>query len=438
MSKLSLIIKREFYAKVKNKTFIIMTFLTPIIFLIVAFLIGYLSKVNNDKVNRYGVYDKNHIIEKGILKDSNNLKFIDLSDIPFDQAKKMAFESYKGLINVPSEVNSVVELETKVQLLSDKTPKYSVISSIERMLNKYITKYKLEQIGIDSKTIEKNTSKVSLVLRKKDSNKVNIKYDNEIKAYSGAALGYFIMMFILIYGNFVMRSVIEEKSNRIIEIIISSVKPFELMLGKITGNAFAGIFQFCIWVCSIVLIYAVASSFIAVDVNTAEELQTINELGELKDLEKMILNLKISILEMPYVKLIIGFLFFFLGGYFLYSSLYAAIGAAVDSETDSQQFLMPIMLPLILGVYIGMFTVIDEPHGTIATLFSFIPFTSPIVMTMRIPLGAPLWQIILSILVLFATFVIVVWVSGKIYRIGILSYGKKPTWKQLYKWIKLS
>ena len=244
------------------------------------------------------------------------------------------------------------------------------------------------------------------------------------------------MMFIIIYGNMVMRSVIEEKTNRIIEIIISSVKPFQLMMGKIIGTSLAGVLQFAIWAIIGIGIMFISSAFFGVNPGptggmSPEMMQAAqSEMGG-----TMALYLK-ELWTLPITTLVISFIIYFIGGYFLYSSFYAAIGAAVDNETDSQQFLLPIIMPLILGVYIGFFTVMNDPHGTIATVFSMIPLTSPIVMLMRIPFGVPLWQLLLSITILFATFFFVVWFASKIYRVGILMYGKKPTYKELFKWLK--
>ena len=233
-----------------------------------------------------------------------------------------------------------------------------------------------------------------------------------------------------------MRSVIEEKTSRIIEIIISSVKPYQLMMGKIIGNSLAGILQFAIWaIVGAILLFGVSAFFgiqtgAQASVDPAMMNAVQHELGTtMQSYIKEIFNL-------PLGTLITCFVIYFIGGYFLYSSFYAAIGAAVDSETDSQQFLLPIIMPLMLGVYIGFFTVVNDPHGTVATVFSMIPLTSPIVMLMRIPFGVPWWQLALSITILFATFLGVVWFASKIYRVGILMYGKKPTWKELYKWLK--
>ena len=251
-------------------------------------------------------------------------------------------------------------------------------------------------------------------------------------AFGGLA-GYLIMMFVIIYGNMVMRSVIEEKTNRIIEIIISSVKPFQLMMGKIIGTSLAGILQFLIWAVLGGVLFTVVGSVLNVEMGggaamAQEQVAQASDSGL-----EVIFN---EIAKLPLGLMFVCFLIYFIGGYFLYSSLYAAIGAAVDSETDTQQFVLPIIMPLMLGVYVGFFTVISDPNGTVATVFSMIPLTSPIVMMMRIPFGVPVWQVIVSMALLFGTFLGVVWFAGKVYRIGILMYGKKPTYKEIFKWMK--
>lgn len=245
------------------------------------------------------------------------------------------------------------------------------------------------------------------------------------------------MMFIIIYGNMVMRSVIEEKTNRIIEIIISSVKPFQLMMGKIIGTSLAGILQFLIWAIVGAVLFFVAQSFLGLQTGASGSVspEMIEAAQSTETISKIQLYFN-EIWNLPLGTLVTCFVIYFIGGYFLYSSFYAAIGAAVDSETDSQQFMLPVIMPLMLGVYVGFFTVINDPHGMVATVFSIIPLTSPIVMLMRIPFGVPLWQLLLSIVLLFGTFIFVVWFAAKIYRVGILMYGKKPTWKELFKWLK--
>ena len=259
-----------------------------------------------------------------------------------------------------------------------------------------------------------------------------------LKIGIGMGAGYLIMMFILIYGAMVMRSVIEEKTSRIIEVIISSVKPFQLMLGKVIGTALAGLLQFFIWSLIIFILMIGASMFFGVDMM---EMQTSGISEEQKEAMAQMASsegqlLFQEIFKLPLATIFILFIFYFLGGYLLYSSIYAAIGAAVDNETDTQQFMLPVILPLMLGVYVGFASVISEPHGTIATVFSMIPFTSPIVMLMRIPFGVPWWQITISLALLLITFLVMVWFAAKIYRVGILMYGKKPSYKELYKWLK--
>jgi len=246
------------------------------------------------------------------------------------------------------------------------------------------------------------------------------------------------MMFIIIYGNMVMRSVIEEKTSRIIEVIISSVKPFQLMLGKVIGTASAGLLQFFIWSIVLAIIMTIASAVFGVEMSSNVAMQgSTDQMEVVKNAMGNEMELLVSeIWKLPLGLMFSMFLFYFLGGYLLYSSIYAAIGAAVDNETDTQQFMLPVILPLMLGVYVGFSSVIGDPHGTIATVFSMIPLTSPIVMLMRIPFGVPWWQLAISMTLLIITFIAVIWLAAKIYRVGILMYGKKPTYKELYKWLK--
>ena len=433
MSILTLIIKREFIAKVRNKSFIVMTFLSPLLFVGVAFLVGFLANMNKDEVTKIAIHDELGIL-KSDFKNSKETVYIDLSKMPLSAAKDTASENYSGLIYVPRVAN-VQELIEKVEYISDESPSMEFIMKMENVIDNELTKNNLKELGFDADKIE-NSKVNSNIKLTKFSGEDTIKGINEMKVAIGGVFGYLIMMFIVIYGNFVMRSVIEEKTSRIIEIIISSVKPYQLMMGKIIGNSLAGILQFAIWaILGGFLLFGISAIFgIETGAQASVDPAMMNNVQQgfgitLQSYLKEFFNL-------PLATLVICFIIYFIGGYFLYSSFYAAIGAAVDSETDSQQFLLPIIMPLVLGVYIGFFTVINDPHGTVATVFSIFPLTSPIVMLMRIPFGVPLWQLILSISVLFGTFLSVVWFASKIYRVGILMYGKKPTWKELYKWLK--
>ena len=433
MSKLALIVKREFIAKVRNKSFIVMTFLSPLLFVGIALFVGYLSNMKSD-LKTIAIHDETGRFVNE-FKSDKEYKYLNLSKVDVKVLRDSVLnESYEGLLVIPNNSQND-SLQNQVQYISNDSPSIVYISELEDVITKKMTAENFQRVGLDTIKINKAKADVSIQLNKA-SGETALKGLNEIKIFIGGAFGYLIMMFIIIYGNMVMRSVIEEKTSRIIEVIISSVKPFQLMMGKIIGTSLAGILQFLIWaILGLAAMFVMTTVFGAqmgatTDAQTQALQAAQNQIGgELQ----LYLN---EILNLPIATILVSFIIYFIGGYFLYSSFYAAIGAAVDNETDSQQFLMPIIMPLILGVYIGFFTVVNDPHGTVATVFSMVPLTSPIVMMMRIPFGVPLWQIVLSITILFGTFFGVVWFASKIYRVGILMYGKKPTWKELYKWLK--
>lgn len=433
MSILKLIIKREFIAKVRNKSFIVMTFLSPLLFVGLGVFIGYLGSMKSD-VKEIVIHDEAQLF-KNEFKNDEEFTFLDYSQVNIEALKdSIKTERYAGLLYIPKSENKQL-LEKTIQYISNDSPSMSFISGIEDVIEKKITSENLVASGLDTIAIAKANSKVNINLTKA-SGEETLKGLNEIKIGIGVAFGYLIMMFIIIYGNMVMRSVIEEKTNRIIEIIISSVKPFQLMMGKIIGTSLAGILQFVIWAILGAILLFVGTTLLGLDMGATPAVSPqLLETAQSDNLLKMQLYIA-EFKNMPIGTLLVSFVIYFIGGYFLYSSIYAAIGAAVDNETDSQQFLFPIIVPLMLGVYVGFFAVMKDPHGSVATIFSMIPLTSPIVMLMRIPFGVPLWQIAISILMLFATFFLVVWFAAKIYRVGILMYGKKTTWKELYKWLR--
>lgn len=425
MSILTLIIKREFIAKVRNKSFIVMTFLSPLLFVAIALLVGYLSTLKSDP-KIIGIHDESGLFVNE-FKDDAEYHFSDMTPIDLKVIKdSIVAENLEGLIYIPKIADNN-ELQSKIQYISNESPGMSFVNQIEETIAAKITQSNLKNANLDAKAIEAANAKVSINLEKATGGE-SVRGLNEIKVIIGGLFGYLIMMFIIIYGNMVMRSVIEEKTSRIVEIIISSVKPFQLMMGKIIGTSLAGILQFLIWaVIGLALMFA-AQAFFGANVSPGMPAGAVEQ-GTVATYVSELMNL-------PIATILISFIVYFIGGYFLYSSFYAAIGAAVDNETDSQQFLMPIIMPLILGVYIGFFTVMNDPHGTVAVVFSMIPLTSPIVMLMRIPFGVPIWQIVLSVTILFGTFLGVVWFAAKIYRVGILMYGKKPTYKEMIKWLK--
>lgn len=437
MSIISLIIKREFIAKVRNKSFIVMTFLSPLLFVGIAVFVGYLSTMKAD-TKRIAIHDETGLFANEFLslneKDAE-YKYADLTPIDLKFLKdSITSDSYEGLIYIP-KVEDDKDLENNIQFISNESPSISFIENIQDIIAKKLTKDNFQKANLDTLAIQNAQAKVNITLAKA-SGEASLKGLNEIKVAIGGAFGYLIMMFIIIYGNMVMRSVIEEKTNRIVEIIISSVKPFQLMMGKIVGTSLAGLLQFLIWAIIGLALMVAASASLGIDASPAAKIppSIVKETHqEFAGMAQMYVQ---ELWGLPIATILFSFVIYFIGGYFLYSSFYAAIGAAVDSETDSQQFLLPIIMPLVLAVYIGFFTVINDPHGTVATVFSMIPLTSPIVMLMRIPFGVPWWQIAISITILFGTFFFVVWFASKIYRVGILMYGKKPTWKELYRWLK--
>ncbi|WP_343329083.1 ABC transporter permease [Polaribacter staleyi] len=438
MSKLKLIIEREFIAKVRNKSFIMMTFLSPLLMLGMGALVYFLMKKNDEKVKEIVYVDNSKLFSKDDFKDTATVHYLDYTALGVDETKKKVEEgNYYGALIIPKQ-DSLELLAHSIEFYSKDSPGMSVIGSLENKIETKIRNEKLNDFGIDLEKIK--ASKINTDIKMFNfSGEESSKLINGLKIGIGAVAGYLLMMFVIIYGNSVMRSVIEEKTSRIIEIIVSSVKPFQLMLGKIIGNASAGLLQFFIWGIILLVLTTVASSVFGVDV---VEMQTARVPAEQMEAVKaatgrgemqMIMQ---EVLRLPILKMFVLFIFYFLGGFMLYSSLFAAVGAAVDNETDTQQFMLPIMLPLMLGIYVGFATVMNDPHGSIAILFSYIPFTSPIVMLMRVPFGVSWYELAISMALLLVTFVFMVWLAAKIYRVGILMYGKKPTYKDLYKWLK--
>ncbi|NCF41644.1 MAG: ABC transporter permease [Bacteroidetes bacterium] len=433
MNHLPLIIKREYLAKVKNKSFILMTFLSPLFIVALLSLIAYLISVNNEKVRTISVLDESGILSETLISNDHilyeSLNGMDLEDAKTTYNSNNAY----GLLHVPDL--PLEDVSEKIKFYSKESPSLSLISSLESKIEKRIGELKLKKMGVDLSKI--SASKTYVNINQEDFEGVKTsKAGSFLKLIFGAVAGYLLFMFIIIYGNLIMRSVIEEKSSRIIEVIISSVKPIQLMLGKIFGTSLAGITQFAIWVILIAILSFAASNFFGIDLsaNPQQEMMTaaVSDVNANSELQALIAELH----SLPLINLIVAFVLFFVGGYLLYSSLYAAIGAAVDNETDTQQFLMPVVILLVVGFYVGFFTALEDPHGTISVVFSYIPFTSPIVMLIRIPFGVPIWEQILSLSVLIFSFLVTVWIAAKIYRVGILMHGKKPSYKDLIKWLK--
>ena len=434
MKKLKLIIAREFIAKVKNKTFLIMTFLSPLLMIGMGALVVFLMNKNTETIREIAYVDASGLFSKTDFVDSESVKYIDFTAEGMEATKeKVAAGTYYGVVYIPKK-NNLEAVAASVEFYSKDAPGMTVIETVERSVNRRLRNLKMTALGIDLNKIK--ASKISSNIKMFNfSGEESSKLINGIKVGVGTLAGYLLMMFVIIYGTSVMRSVIEEKTSRIIEVIVSSVKPFQLMMGKIIGNAAAGLLQFFIWGVLLFVITSVASAAFGVQVfgsSTPEQAAAISEVTGGGKLEMLLQE----VLRLPLLKMAVLFVFYFLGGFMLYSSLYAAIGAAVDNETDTQQFMFPIIAPLMLAVYVGAFTVIKDPHGPISVMFSHIPFTSSIVMLMRVPFGVSWGEIAISMTLLVVTFIAIVWLAAKIYRVGILMYGKKPTYKDLWKWLR--
>jgi ABC-2 type transport system permease protein len=436
MEKLKLIIFREFVTKIRNKSFIVLTFLSPFLFIGLGFLIVYLTKVNESSLKEIVVVDNSELRFSNDLLSTETIHYINLSQLGIEKAKILVQENnYDGLLFIPMNSN-LRELSQSIQYFSSEPPNLLLINDIENKIAQKLKFHHLQSLGIYSEIIKQSNYSIA-INQLNFSGGVSSKLSSGLKIGVGMGAGYLIMMFIVIYGNAVMRSIIEEKTSRIIEVIISSVKPFQLLMGKIIGNAIAGVLQFFIWGILVVIFSFSISLFFGIDLMTMNSTEIVQENIPLKTEHIMeVFSILRKIFNLPFISMIFLFLFYFIGGFFLYSSIYAAIGAAVDSETDTQQFMFPVIMPLILAVYVGFAAVVSDPHGPVAVAFSMIPFTSPIVMMMRVPFGVPWYELLISITILLLTFFGIVLLAAKIYKVGILMYGKKPSYKDLYKWLK--
>ena len=423
MKQLWLIIKREYITKIRNKSFIIMTFISPLIILILGILIGYLTDINNNSQKNIIVFDESFVFFK-TFKNTKNINYQYTNQGNIEDIKAQAFQKHiYGVLYIPKNIQ-------EIQFFSDETPSINFVENLTNQLENAIFYQNLQNQNITLESITSAKEKINIDLQNFSGEKSS-KLANWLKLIFGGASGYLLMMFIVVYGNMIMRSVIEEKTSRIIEIIVSSVKPIQLMLGKIIGTSLVGITQFILWL--------VIGGFLMVFLTNIFGVTPSNTISpaEIQQNGQIMQEILLEFFKFPIMKLVGCFFIYFIGGYLLYSSMYATIGSAVDNETDTQQFIFPVLMPLMLAIYVGFFTVIEDPHGSISVLFSYIPLTSPVVMLMRIPFGVSWWEILISVTLLYLTFFIILWFAAKIYRVGILMYGKKASYKELIKWLKM-
>ncbi len=410
MNKLKTIIAREYISRVKKKSFLIMTFLSPFLFILIILIPVWMNSNNKAEKMSLAVVDKSQEFHNAFMS-SNELNFnyfhgnMDTVDTLFNS------NNYDAIIYIPKNFR-----KDSITIFSSKSLSLGPKTKIHYMINSFVERQNLLALNIDPSVLQKVKENIPLKTLKKSKSGVLEKSSSELNTALGFIGAFIIYMFIFIYGAALMRGTMEEKTGRVVEIIVSSAKPFQLMLGKIIGVALVAFTQFGIWVGSVVV-------FVIATKNT------------LLESSPQIHSILISMHSVNFPLWISLFLFFFIGGYLLYGSMFAAVGAAVDNETETQQFMLPITLPLILAFVFAQ-SIIENPSGQLAVWLSEIPFTAPIVMMVRIGFEVPTWQIILSAVLLIITFLITVWFAAKIYRIGILSYGKKVTYKDLWKWIR--
>lgn len=429
MNKTLLIIQREYLSRVKKKAFLIMTFLVPLLIIAMYALIFFLSMRGGDNIPTVEVIDESGIFNKS-FENKRSVNFV-ASKLSLAEAKmKVLKEDEAFILFIPKDVKSGGDIE----LFAQKNAGLSVISSIENQLNEQMRIKLLQDAGIDSETLDKIRPNLTVLAKE-------LTVEGEKDSSSGAAMAVgfaaaiLIYMSLFIYGIQVMRGIIEEKTSRIVEVIISSVKPFQLMMGKIIGIGLVGLTQFLLWIVLSVGLMSVASTILFKDqveqvkseIPMADQTTAATPKGPGTDILKAL-----QTVEWNYI--LPAFIVFFLGGYMLYSALFAAVGSAVETDTETQQFMLPITLPLLFTYIMSFSFIVNNPDSSLSFWLSIIPFTSPIAMMVRLPFGVPNWELALSIVLLIGGFLFTTWVASRIYRVGILMYGKKVSFKELGKW----
>jgi ABC-2 type transport system permease protein len=433
MGKIGIIIRREYLTRVRKKSFLVLTILAPILFAALSLAPAAMLLIPDDE-RIVLVLDQPGVLERWSGNDDVYFQYANPQNYTVEDIKTMIKEDdrFHAALFIPTgETWDPDFIAKNIVFFSEGDVNMNVESLVKDQLQKQLTNEKLRVLGVDPELIV--GAKTTVSIRSIDISKEE---ETETSAAPKMAVGFvsgmFIYFFIFIYGGMVMRSVIEEKTNRIVEVIVSSVKPFQLLMGKIIGVAFVGLTQLGIWVVLTTLLISAVSFFVLGEVMNPDKIAA----GNMPDDElSAALLTGFDFIGMVNFPLIIAcFLFYFLAGYLLYGALMAAVGSAVDSETDAQQFVLPVSIPLILAIIV-MMNIITNPDNILLTWLSMIPLTSPIIMMARLPFGVPTWELLLSMGLLIIFVVLSIWMAGKIYRTGILMYGKKPTFKELFKWL---
>jgi len=418
MKNIILIAKREFFTQVKKKSFIILTLLTPLLIIVFGGVVSLMFQANETQM-QISVIDKSGLFKDKLKSDQNILYIISSEETEKSLIKTLeTTEEMNGVMIIPKK--EIHELENSIEILTNKNLSNEARRNIAGNISEIIKAEKINALGISTAQIEDLNKGVNLhVVNVLEKEKKQDSFLVGVKSGLSIFLMYCVFTFIMMYGIRVMRSVLEEKNNRVVEILISSVKPFELMMGKILGVTGVALVQFGVWV---VMIFASVMTLGSSNVGMVSGVAEV----------QMVL---LALSQINYGLILFVFVIYFLLGYLFYSAMYAAIGSAVDNETETQQFTLFAILPMMLGFY-GSITIMNNPDGPMSFWLSMIPFTSPIAMLARIPFDVPVWELVLSIVILLVSTLGMVFIASKIYRVGILMYGNKVTLKELWKWMK--
>ncbi|MBW6500280.1 MAG: ABC transporter permease [Bacteroidales bacterium] len=452
MNKIPVIIKREYLTRVRKKSFIIMTILAPVLMAALIIVPTVVMLNQGQDFKKIAVIEERSDLFRGVIPNTKEVEFDYLDNVSVEDMKTTFTQAgYYGILYISPEI---INIPNAIQLISKSQPPIGLLDHIENSLEKEIEKQKLLAYNIEDldKIMKSVKTNISIQTVKIDASGVIKETSTGIAMVLAYISGFLMYMLVFIFGTQVMRGVIEEKTNRVVEVIISSVKPVQLMMGKIIGIALVGLTQFLIWVILTIGIVSVVKSTVMQKSSIAEVTQTATQslmnadqlpddiaakTGEISPELAEFTKLFNSAMNQRWGLIIFSFIFYFITGYLLYASIFAAIGSAVDNETETQQFMLPVTIPIILALMVAIGTM-QNPESSLSFWFSIIPLTSPIVMVARLPFDVPYWQLALSMSLMLVTFMAFVWMAAKIYRVGILMYGKKTSWKEMWKWLRFS
>lgn len=433
MSTLSLVIEREYLTRVRKKSFVILTLLMPFLLVALSLVPLWLSTLNDGSVKNVAVIDNTGMYAP-LLESSDQYNFQIIGEAEKQDSEARVGKDLFAILQITDDLNKNPKA---VSLTSEKQAPIDLQSQIQRTLNEKVTEQRLDELTSTSNVDSKAITEVRAIIE--DSPGISVRTlrlggdgsvtesSTEIATIIGMLFTFLIYMFILMYGNMVMQAVLEEKKSRVVEVMVSSVKPVNLLIGKIVGIGLVGLTQLAIWVVLSMVLFAGVSVFIS---SPEQAAMMTSDMGSF-DIQGMMS----SVMGINWFEIIVYFVLFFIGGYVLYASIFAMFASAVDSEEDTTQYMTPVTLIIVFAFFAGFYSV-SNPDGPLAFWTSLIPFTSPIVMMVRIPFGIPFWEILISLVLLYGTFILISIVAAKVYRVGILMYGKKPSFKEMMKWVK--